>query len=65
MTIACPNDASHLEFRVSVRVTEEWLVDERGEFVRMFSEEREAIKRPDPDSDYQCIACGAWAEVAR
>lgn len=36
MKIKCPNDATHNEFHVTVRVAQDWLVDESGHFFRMY-----------------------------
>jgi len=70
MTITCPKNPAHDRFRVQVRVSEGWVVDEDGDFIELTGEPSETIRRPGTDDDYECEACAkagaadCWANVA-
>lgn len=63
MKIKCPNDATHNEFHVTVRVAQDWLVDEGGHFLECTDECSQIYSGPQSDSYYECALCGEVAEV--
>lgn len=60
MKITCPNDASHDRFVTVVHVTEDWIVNSKGEFEEVFEGGGgEVVHGPHPDNMYTCATCGA------
>ena len=58
----CPNDASHQHFSAVAHVTEYWIVDPDGDFIKKdASESGEVVHPPDKDDVWCCIDCGAEA----
>jgi hypothetical protein len=66
LTARCPNDANHKQFVTTCHVTEEWLVDEHGEFIVIADDGvGEVVHGPDPDNEWTCAECGVEAVVTR
>lgn len=60
-TIAvCPNNPEHKAFTTIAHVTEEWLVDQDGNFI-MSHGCLETVHGPDRDNIWSCSRCGAPA----
>lgn len=60
----CPKDDSHKKFITVAHVSEDWCVDENGNFI----ESRgilETVAPPQPENTWVCDVCGAEAEVKR
>jgi len=54
----CPNSPDHKTFHITAHVTEEWLVDERGEFLEVSGDGGETVHGPDHDDIWTCSECG-------
>jgi hypothetical protein len=64
MKARCPNDPEHKRFVTVAHVTQEWIVDEHGEYLSRFEGgESETVHGPDPGNTWQCVECGAEAKV--
>ena len=64
MTATCPNDPAHKRFVTVAHVTEDWMVDEHGEFLEVLSGgPQEVLARPLADNCWSCKECGAAAKV--
>lgn len=66
MKAQCPKNPEHKEFITVAHVTEDWVVDENGEFLEVFDgSQSEIVAPPNPDNTWQCKVCGTEAEVER
>jgi hypothetical protein len=60
----CPKNTAHKRFVTVAHVTEDWIVDEHGEFLESGGDGvGEVTHPPDPDNTWTCVECGAEAEV--
>jgi hypothetical protein len=60
----CPSNPEHKKFITVAHVSEDWCVNERGDFI----ESRgilETVARPNVDNTWTCDICGAEATVTR
>lgn len=58
----CPNDPSHKRFIATVQITQEWIVDEDGEYIETNCEVTDDETDPDDDDEWTCATCGALAD---
>jgi len=66
MKATCPNDPNHKEFITVAHVTEDWVVDPYGNFVKIWDRNQtEVVADPHPDNTWNCAVCGAEATVDR
>lgn len=66
MKATCPKNPEHKKFITVAHVTEDWVVDENGDFVELYSgSETEVVANPHPDNTWTCAECGAEAKVDR
>jgi ribosomal protein S27E len=64
MLARCPNDPTHKRFVTVAHVTEDWVVDERGNFLQVSDETcGETTHGPHPENGWSCDICGAEAIV--
>ena len=63
MNISCPKSAAHKRFSVTAHVAQEWQVDGSGNFVRVIQDCTDVVHKPDSQDLFQCLTCGATAEV--
>jgi hypothetical protein len=64
MKARCPNDASHKRFVTTAHVTEDWIVDERGEFLELADDGvGEVVHKPDSGNTWTCVECNAEAVI--
>ena len=64
MKATCPNDPEHKRFTTMAHVSEEWIVDECGNFVEEGDPGcGEVVAGPHPHNTWQCVECGADALV--
>ena len=63
MKAVCPNDPSHKKFITVAHVTEDWVVDEKGNFIESLGA-IETVHGPDEGNIWSCNTCGADAEVS-
>lgn len=57
MAKVCPKCGGK-EFGVTAHVTQDWVVDENGEFIKTTNECTEVTHRPDDDDIWTCEQCG-------
>jgi len=62
MLVRCPKNPAHKSFITTVIVAEEWIVDERGNFID-FNDHGETIHGPDYQNTWICAECDTKAEV--
>ena len=59
----CPKDKRHKRFVTVVHVTEDWVVDEHGDFIDFAKAQYpEVVAAPSPDNFWTCTVCGSEAE---
>lgn len=59
----CPTSPEHKRFITVVHVTEDWIVDETGEFLEVADVAGEVVHGPDRGNTWACTACGREAIV--
>ena len=62
MELACPKCGSK-KFTVVAHVTEEWITDEKGNFLEVHQSCIDVIHKPDKDDCWLCAECGNEAIV--
>lgn len=66
MKVTCPKDPSHKSFNVTAHVTEDWVVDEQGNFVEISPDnDPQVVHEPDSGDYYTCKECGTDAKAER
>ena len=66
MKAKCPNNPDHKRFVTVVYVSEDWVVDENGEFIEVSpNSEMCVLHNPNPDNIWLCCKCAAEAEVEK
>ena len=60
MKFKCPKDPEHKTFVTTAHVSEDWIVDECGNFIESAGVQ-EVIADPNPENTWQCNECGAEA----
>lgn len=64
MRAKCPNNPEHKQFVTVAHVTEDWVVDEKGNFIAVFEgSEGQTVHKPDPGNTWTCVICETEAEV--
>ena len=63
MKAVCPKNPNHKKFIVTAHVTQEWEVDDTGDFIRCTSECDDVTHAPDAQDIWECSECGAEATV--
>jgi len=65
MKATCPKDPNHNRFVTVAHVTEDWIVDEAGNFIELAGKggESEVVHGPNPGNTWECAECGAQATV--
>ncbi len=63
MRAICTNNSKHSRFCTVAHVAQTWEVDSSGEFVDVVTDCDEVVARPRPYNSWQCMECGAEAEV--
>jgi hypothetical protein len=64
MKAVCPNDPSHKTFITTAHVTQEWVVDDEGNFIKDLGV-LETTHGPDPYNCWSCETCHADAVVTK
>lgn len=60
----CPNNPEHKRFITVAHVSEDWIVDEWGDFLKVaLSSEGQTVSGPNPDNTWTCEECGATASM--
>lgn len=64
MKATCPTSSKHNRFTTMAHISEEWVVDEDGEFVREGDPGvGEIVAKPHPENTWTCVTCGLDAVV--
>jgi hypothetical protein len=64
MKAVCPNDPTHNRFITVAHVSQDWVVDEEGNFIEEVATQ-EVVARPDVGNSWTCKVCGVEAKVTR
>ena len=65
MRARCLNSDEHKEFVTVAHVAEDWLVDEKGNFIENYGCTGDVVALPHSENIWTCVKCGAEAEVER
>ena len=66
MKVTCPKNPNHKRFSVTAHVTEEWVVDEEGNFVESREgHSPEVVHEPEVGDLYTCEECHTQAKSER
>jgi len=60
----CPEGCTKNEFLATAHVTQEWLVDDVGNFIKAIDNCMEVTHRPSDEDIWSCSECGAVAILA-
>jgi hypothetical protein len=63
MKATCPKDSSHNRFVTVVHMTEDWVVNEHGEFQKVANSDGEIVAGPNRDNTWACQDCGDGTEA--
>jgi len=64
MKATCPTNPAHNRFATMAHMSEEWVVNEHGEFITEGDPGAGGIvAKPHPENTWTCTACGAEATV--
>ena len=64
MIARCKNSPHHKKFVTVTHVTEDWIVDQNGDFIEIFeNSETEVVHGPNKDNVWTCVDCGCEAKV--
>ena len=63
MKAVYPNNPKHNRFITVAHITQDWKVDENGNFIEVVQECCDVIHGPDRDNYWTCDICGADAIV--
>jgi len=61
MTILCPKSPDHHTFAVTAHVAEAWMVDRKGNFLKVLEPATDVVHSPDCEDMYTCRTCGTQA----
>lgn len=61
----CPKDPNHKEFAVTAHVTQDWIVDEKGNYIKTTNECVEVTHTPNSEDIWTCAICGTQAILKR
>ena len=62
MNARCPADPTHKTFITVAHVSEDWLVDEDGNWIKTVAQ-GEVTQKPQPGNVWTCATCQTEAEV--
>ncbi len=63
MKAVCPKDPTHKQFVTVAYISQDWLVDEKGNFEEVFGYESQTLHGPNFDNIWTCSICGEVAEI--
>lgn len=63
MRATCPNNPEHKRFITVAHISQDWVVDEDGDFLEVHEECLETVASPDPGNTWTCKECGTEAKV--
>lgn len=62
MRLICPNNPNHITFYGHATVTQDWLLDQRGEFLDESESCLDVVRYPQVGDDFACAECREIAE---
>lgn len=63
MKARCPKNENHKEFITVTHISQDWKVDEEGNFLEVVEDCCEVVHGPDSGNIWTCDICGADAIV--
>lgn len=63
MKAVCPKNKTHKEFITVAHVTQDWKVDERGNWLETIHQGIETTHGPNPGNTWTCVECGEEAII--
>lgn len=63
MKAVCPKNCDHKRFITVVHVTQNWIVDEHGNFIKKYGQDEETVYGPIEGNTWVCETCGETAMV--
>ena len=64
MKAVCPKDPEHKKFITTAHISEDWIVDEHGNFLEHpANPDAQVTHGPDSRNNWSCAVCGAAAKV--
>lgn len=63
MLAICPNNSTHKRFITVAHVSQDWEVDEQGNWIKTVDSSVETTASPHPDNIWTCAICDAEATV--
>jgi hypothetical protein len=63
MKATCSWNAEHKKFITVAHVSQDWVVDEEGNFLEQYGSEGETVASPCSGNTWACYECGATAIV--
>jgi len=64
MKAICPSNKDHKEFVTVAHVSQNWLVDEEGNFIEVRNECNKIVAGPNSGNTWICVECGSEAKVS-
>lgn len=65
MLARCPKNPDHKRFVTTAHVMQDWMVDEKGEYLEEVIRCVEVTHDPHPDNLWTCYECGETAVVTK
>jgi len=63
MKATCPNNPNHKRFITVAHVSEDWIVDEEGNWLETL-QSLETVAKPNPGNSWTCAECKAEAKCS-
>lgn len=63
MKAICPKNENHKEFITVAHVSQDWKVDENGNWIDTVDESLEVTAKPQAENTWTCFICNAEAVV--
>lgn len=63
MLAICPKNKEHKRFITVAHVSQDWEVDEKGNWLKTVDESVETVASPHPENTWTCAVCGAEVKV--
>lgn len=63
MKAVCPNSLEHDRFIVSAKVTQDWMVDDKGNYIETTDTCSDVLEYPNKYETWTCSECGVEAII--
>ena len=63
MLATCPNNPTHKRFITVAHVSQDWVVNEHGDFLEQSGSDLETVASPNIGNTWTCKECGTTANV--